>query len=59
MDEREKAKRAHEKAESIVKLLDRQIKLKEMCEDKLKDALDIGMYGKEVKKGGEEDQAKV
>ena len=46
VDEKEKSKKAYDKSEQIAQVLSRQIKLKEMYEDKMKEALDMGIYGK-------------
>ena len=41
-----KTAKAEEKSEQIAQLLSRQIKLKEMFEDRMNDALDLNQFGK-------------
>ena len=41
-----KTAKAEEKSEQIAQLLSRQIKLKEMYEDRMNDALDLNQFGK-------------
>ena len=48
LDEKEQAIKAFEKSESIASVLTRQIKLKEMFEDKMKETLEMGLYGKKT-----------
>ena len=43
MDAKMSEKKAHQKSDAMAQLLSRQIKLKEMFEDKLRDTLDFGL----------------